>query len=368
MNPISLLALVVGLSALGCDGKPSTAKSLKARLEAARALQADPKLEVLSLKNVAGLRAALQRDRGRIELKGVSFELRQVFAVRAGTEKHADLEAWRELKIDRKGQYWVREENQWSSVDAAGKEGRGCGFVGGTYYTERLVGPATAVPQHDNEARGCLIGGLEPVSGLLLPHLDRFDYSVSTGLWRGRVVARIQFSGLKGHSTHPPISIAWPKSSRPRRVGLARPPESADSTAIFGPRGSLFGIHARPTALEGSLLLTLETGTPVAADLKAEFVVQKHGRDAQLTVALTLDGQGYGADVPLPEAPQNYPFRPRFHAEHRALLKDLKVKAPLLAPLPKPGDAPKLELSLEEQGQSAEDTPPSTHQDEDTPR
>lgn len=353
---VLIAASAAGL--VGCDAADG-GTPLKARLEAAQAARAVITPTAEQLAEAKTLQVVLRQKRTHLGgLRGLVFELDTTLSTRSDGEQQARVSSTSVFKTDRAGNFWVREDNTWRSLDGSGAEGRGCGVVDGTYYTEQAGRPATRVVQRDDEAKRCRSSALEPVIGLLIPHLSRLVYTVQPTIWRGRSAARILFDGVKPGVAGPPLALAWPDAN----PNATQPEQSA----LFGPRGSLFAVHTRPAQMTGSLTILRASGAPVDADLQGVFRLVKAGKDAELHFELKLSGRGYAATVPTPQDPRLSSPRPRFFDEHRALLKALDVVTLEDAqPLPKPGDAPKLKLVVDEG--SNEDTPNHGRPDEDAP-
>jgi hypothetical protein len=355
---IATLVLVAALG--GCEKeRAGQGLALKEALKRAEEAGKLPALTPETVDTRDELMAVLRRPYALTapKLGGLKQDLTTKFEVDAGDEKQITLDEKLVLRIDEKGQYALRHENAWWSIeDHDGEGGRGCWWVGGKFYTARRYGPATEVPIRAYEQERCLESGVEPFVGLVRV-LGKYvapepQGPVDVG---ARKALRIKLTRAPDDGEAAPpaeVPLAWPE-------GDAGPKESK---AIFGPRPPLVDQYTRPKALEGELLLDVETGAVLAGKLDGTLTLRKAGREATVVFHAQLDASALDGPVTAPEDAHPYEPRQRVFEDRRALLGEVfkKKGEKDKAQLPKPGDAPPLHLGATEDDPGGDEAAPES--------
>lgn len=363
--PVTLAAALLAGPVACKSERAGQGLALKEGLKAAEEAGRVKPLTAESVDSRDELLAVLGRSYARAtrRLGGLGQSLEASFRIESGGEREVTLDEKVVLQIDGEGDYALRHENTyWSREDQDGENGRACWWVDGRFYTARRHGPATAVPVLADEQVRCLESAVEPLVGLIRI-LGKYLVPTpgETTQVAGRTALRVALAreGL-GVELPPPVPRAWPGAD----AGVQTSP------AIWGPRASLVELYTRPKALEGELLLDVETGAVLAGRFDGTLILQKAGRDAELRFQVRLEAAPFDGAITAPEGARQYGPRQRIFEDRRALLGEtFKKREPV--PLPKPGDAPPLRVGPDEETAAPDEggaaAPPSDAAGEDAP-
>ncbi len=346
------------LCLLGCEEqKAGDTRALKEGLAAAEAAAKVAPLTRGDLDTPERLAKVLARRFADHvgSMGGIEQKLEATYEIRSGGESEVRLRETLVLRVDARGQYdLVHRNTYWSREDDDGKDGRGCRWVEGRFFTSRRYGLPTEVPVRAAEQQTCLDSAIEPLVGMMQIALSRLDVS-PTG--------RVQVAGRDA------VKVVFLQRSDAPRGAKAIPEawRTPDSKAVWGPRGPLLKTYASPEQATGDLSLDAATGIVLSGRLQAKFALRKSNRSATLEVRMGLSVERFTGTIEVPERSRRFDARQRVFADREALLGKIEKRVARSAALPKPGDAPPLRIGPNERAGDAEDRPGGVD-DEDAPR